>query len=245
MNYEKAEVIPIVESHIFEDTDAQLAIAEVKPDELANMAEFIGAAELRAKTYVANGFVKETELNDDGTELDADDERSIHYLVFERTAVRSLARVVGNMRLVMKTAENPNPLPVERFFPEYFQESAPNGSAEVSRLIARHEDARMQALIKWPMFIAGYKQVVESESGPVYGLMTPGLIRQLSSQHVPMSVLAEAEYIEEINATKQPVEIDLPALGRLISATGDYDINISGGGVSYVDFEKSIKGDAA
>lgn len=239
MNFEKTDTIPLIETPLFEHYDAQLAIAEVKPQELAEMREFTGAAELRANTYLASGFVKKTELNDDGTELDVDDERSVHYLVFERTAVRSLARVVGNMRLVIKDEQSPAPLPVENFFPDYFEEPLPMGSAEVSRLIARHEDPRMQALIKWPMFIAGYKHVEETEKGPVYGLMTPTLVRQLSLQRVPVSVLADARYIEEINATKQPVEVDVPALGELIEAVGDYGVNIGGGGVSYIDLEKS------
>lgn len=234
MNYEKTAIIPTVETPIFENNDvSRFAIAEVTPEELWNMSEFSGAAQLRANTYLASGFVQESELNDDGSELDANDERSFHYLVFERTAVASLARVVGNMRLVMKTEDDMSPLPVEEFFPDHFQTPAQTGSAEVSRLISRHEDSRLQAFIKWPMFIAGYKQVVESDSGPVYGLLAPTLVRQLSLQGVPIQTLAPARYIEEINAKKQPTEIDLPALGKVIDAVGDYGVDVVGGGVSY------------
>lgn len=243
MNYEKTQVIPIVESDIFKLNDeSQFAIAQVTPKELSDMREFDGAARLRANTYLSEGFVKPEELDENGTELDDDDIRSNHYLMFERTAVQSLVRVVGNLRLVTKTDEYSESLPVERYFPESFPELTPIGSVEVSRLIARHEDARVQSMLKWPMFIAGYKHVIGSDGGPVYGLMTRVLARQLSLQGVPLTSMAEPRYIEEINATKHPVEVDVPRLGRMVDATGDYGIDVLNNDVSYVDFNYSGKG---
>ncbi len=240
---EKTNYIPTVETDIFErDTESKFALVELSPEDIAEMSEFRGAAELRANTYMRSGYIKESELNDDGTELDPNDKRSAHFVLFERTAVDSLARVVGNMRLVIKDSEHDEPLPVEEFFPDYFQEQAPLQSAEVSRLISRHEDPVTQTMIKWPMFIAGYKYVEKNSNGPVYGLLTPGLTSQLIKHGVPLRTLQEARYIEEINATKQPVEIMLPALGELIEATGDYGIEASLGRVSYLNLHITNKG---
>lgn len=245
MNYEKTRIIPTVETRIFEDAvDPRFAIAEVTPRELSDMKEFSGAAQLRANTYLSEGFVTPELLDENGTELDSNDYRSRHYLMFERTAIDSLARVIGNLRLVLKTDTHPGPLPVEEYFPDYFTEPAPTGSVEVSRLIARHEDTRLQTMVKWPMFIAGYKYVSETNSGPVYGLLAPPLVRQLRLQGVPLNVLDDARYIEEINATKQPVEIDVPALGELIESTGDYGISAANGSVSYIDLGLTERKDA-
>ena len=235
MNYEKTRIIPTIESGIFENNDeAMFAIAEVSPEDLANMKEFSGAAKLRANTYLESGFVSEEELDADGTELDDNDERSVHYMLFERTAIQSLVRVVGNMRLVRKTELHPEPLPVEGYFPDYFADEAPIGSVEVSRLIARHENTGLQSLLKWPMFIAAHQRVVADASGPAYGLLEPALAHQLAIQNVPVTALEEARYIEEINATKQPVEIDVAKLGRFIQATGSQGVDITNS-VSYLN----------
>ena len=249
INHENNQLIPVVESKVFIDRPyIRFAIGEVAVNgTIVNSYdnEFFGAAQLRVNTYLSREFVKIDELDDNGTELDQNDSRSAHFVVLERAAVASMARVVGNMRLVIKSPDNPAPLPVESFYPEVFSENPlPIGSVEVSRLIARHEDLRVQSLLKWPLFIAGYKYVEHNKLGPVYGLLTPALTRRLRMQHIPISAITEKpKYIEAINATKQPVIIDVPLLKSAIDATGDQGIDVTKGGFSYLSFPDAFEDD--
>lgn len=247
MNYEKNQLIPVIESKVFLDhPNARFALGGVAINNAIINGydnEFFGAAQLRANTYLDSGFINSDDLDYNGTELDQDDySRSVHFVMLERMAVDSMARVVGNMRLIIKSPENSTPLPLESYYPEYFSERPiPIGGVEVSRLIARNEDLRMQNLLKWPLFIAGQKYVEHNQLGPVYGLITPALTRLLRSQHVPVSAIVAAKYIENINATKQPVSIDLPVLKRVINSAGDQGIDVSKSGFSYLNMYDSVK----
>lgn len=243
---EKTRHIPVVESAIFKGhEDAHFAVGAVAiDDEVINgyQQEFYGAAKLRAQTYVDLGYVSSGDLDEYGTELDVDDERSVHFIVAERVATEGLVRIVGNMRLIAKT--DGEPLPVEKFFPDVFTDiDVPTGSAEVSRLIARHEDARVQNLLKWPLFIAGLKHVDKNGLGPVFGLLAPALTRSLVVQRVPIKPLAEEKFIEAINFTKQPVQIDVDRLRKVVEATGDQDINLDGSSFSYLKFDDAVSED--
>jgi N-acyl-L-homoserine lactone synthetase len=236
---EKIQIIPTIESKVFKDhPESRFAVGEVAVNNTIVNGydnEFFGAAQLRVNTYLSRGFVRSDELNDAGTELDHNDERSAHFVVLEQ-ATASLARVVGNMRLVVKSPEDPSLLPMESYFPEIYSENPLFlGSVEVSRLIARHEDPKVQNFLKWPLFVSGYKYVDSKDLGPVYGLLSPALIRHLRMQHVPVSAIAAEKYVQEINATKQPAEVNLPLLKRVIDISGDLGIDVKNGGFSYLN----------
>lgn len=248
MNYEKKHLIPIIESKVFIDRpDVRFAIGEVAINNViinGYSNEFFGAAKLRANIYLDKGFVRSDELDDKGTELDQNDSRSTHFVMLERTAVASMARVVGNMRLVVKSQENPGPLPVEGYYPELFQENPISiGGVEVSRLIAGHEDPDVQNSLKWPLFIAGQKYIEHNKLGPVYGLISPALTRLLRSQHIPVSAITSEKYIEEINATKQPILVNMSVLKKVIERAGDQGIDVAKGGFSYVREHNVNEGD--
>lgn len=237
---EKTKDIPTIESSVFDVQDAtRFAIGVVAINDHVvdgHSKEWNGAAELRKNTYLRKGFVRLDELNGLGNELDEDDARSAHFSVLERTATEGLARVVGNMRLILKLGDAP--LPIERFYPEAFAEPLPQMSMEVSRLISRHEDSHTQRLIKWPLFIGAVKYVEKHQlDGAAYGLLEPSLTETLLAQQVPLTPIAEAKYIPEISATKQPVEINVPTLSRVIKLTGDYGIDV-GDDFSYLNFKK-------
>lgn len=241
MNQEKTRLIPVIESKVFLDhPEAKFAIGHIAIGGVVINGydkEFEGVAQLRANTYLDSGFIRNDELDDHGTELDDNDNRSAHIAMLERTAIDSMARVVGNMRLVIKDNKNSSPLPVESYYPELFSDKPlPIGSVEVSRLIARHEDAGLQSLLKWPLFIAGYKYVEHHDLGPAYGLLSPALTRRLRMQQIPVSAVADAKYIEAINANKQPVVINLPIFKKVINLVGDQGIDVSSGGFSYANF---------
>lgn len=236
-----SQLTPTIESRVFIDhPNFRFAIGEVAINNAIIKDyenEFFGAAQLRANTYLDSGFINNSDLDSNGTELDQNDySRSVHLVMLERTAVASMARVVGNMRLIVKNYDNFTPLPVENYCPDVFSKNpiSING-VEVSRLIARHEDARIQSSLKWPLFVAGYKYVEHNQLGPVYGLLAPALTKLLKSQHIPVSAIAEERYIKEINATKQPVSIDLNMLEKAVNTIGDKGINVVNGGFSYLN----------
>lgn len=241
MSCEKNLLTPIIESKVFVDNYqsrfalGKVAINNVVLNNYEN--EFNGAAQLRANTYLESGFISADDLDEDGTELDVNDySRSVHFVMLERTATASLARVIGNMRLIIKSQENSTPLPLENYREDIFNENpVPIGGVEVSRLIVAHEDARIQNALKWPLFVAGQKYIDNQQLNPVYGLMTPALTRLLRLQHIPVSAVAEAKYIEEINATKQPVSINMAVLKRLVSSAGDQGIDIAKDEFSYIN----------
>lgn len=240
-------IIPTIESDAFVDhPDYRFALGKIAVNgEVINgyENEFMGAAQLRANTYLDSGFITSDNLDVNGTELDQNDySRSAHFVILEKTAVSSLARVVGNMRLVVKNDNNPSNLPVENYCPDKFDnEPISIGGVEVSRLIARHEDVELQNFLKWPLFIAGQKYVEQNQLGPVYGLLSPALTRLLRSQRIPVSAIAESRYIEDINANKQPVIINLPVLKRLISSTGDHGIDVVKSDFSYIEPSHKFK----
>ena len=227
MRTEISPRIPIVESRVFESrTDARFALITIDVRDGSEVEfdnEFLGAAKLRASTYLASGFVELSQLDEAGTELDSDDQRAAHFVLLERCDdTPSLARVVGNMRLVVKDKREPLPLPVEAFFPDLFADGClPLNSVETSRLIASHENPRIQRLMAWPLFVAGYEYVSRLGLGPVYGLVSPALVRVLQKRKVPVVPIWEATPIPAINATKQPVILDLPVFGDLIKSVGD------------------------
>ena len=225
MRAEISPEIPVVESRVFEShAEARFALLtiDVRNDsEVEFRNEFLGAAKLRASTYLASGFVELSQLDEAGTELDSDDQRAAHFVLLERCDdTPHLARVVGNMRLVVK--DERGPLPVEVFLPDLFvNERLPLDSVETSRLIASHEDPRIQRLMAWPLFVAGYECVSRLSLGPVYGLVSPALVRVLQKRKVPVVPIWEATHIPAINATKQPVILDLQVFGDLIKSIGD------------------------
>ncbi len=236
----KSAQIPIIVSDVFKkETDARFALGVV-----ANQGkvipgyeeEFYGAAQLRGRVYLDKKFVTPDDLDENMAEKpDLDDERSVHFVILERMAItNAMARVVGNIRLIVK-GENGERLPVERFYDDQFGNNpAPARSTEVSRLICRHEDGTIQNALKWPLFMAGVEYVEQNDLGPVYGLLEPKLASSLVMQKVPVEPLAEAKYIPEIMAAKQPVEIDVPRLSKIMGSIGSNQVVPRQGGFSFL-----------
>ncbi|WP_026394261.1 hypothetical protein [Acetobacterium malicum] len=235
------QLTPTIESKVFIDRPESrfaLGVVATNNDIVKGYEnEFYGAAQLRANTYLDSGYISSDDLDDNGTELDQNDySRSVHFIMLERTAIDSMARVVGNMRLIIKSQENTSPLPLENYYPDVFAENPITiGGVEVSRLISRHEDSHIQNSIKWPLFVAGQKYIDYNQLGSVYGLLSPALTRLLRSQRIPVSAIASERFIKEINATKQPVAINMSVLKRLVDIVGDHGIDIANGGFSYLN----------
>jgi N-acyl-L-homoserine lactone synthetase len=212
------EVIPEIESSIFEGHEAAhlaVGIVAVGDNVLPGLEnEFHGYQLLRGNVYARQkAYMSEEELNSDGTETDVDDSRSVHFAVIENAM--NNPRVVAAMRLIVKSPQDARPLPIEEHYPEAFVEGeAGMYSTEVSRLIARHENPKVQGKLKWPLFAAGVSYIVDHQLGPVFGAVEESLEQGLQTAGVPVSSIGEPKFVEEFNATKLPIRIDIPGLSQ-------------------------------
>lgn len=222
--YNNEIMVPSVESRIFDVApEAQFAIGRVAVGNTPLFGldqETEAYLKLRGNIYAKQQhYMPVEELNADGTETDEDDARSVHIAAIENTF--SGQRVMGGMRLVIKSHANPRRLPVEHHYPGVFDENpAPIVSAEASRVISRHEDPRIQKMIKWQLFKEAVEYLVSEQVSVVYGVVKPQMTRGLRIEGMPLEELAPAEFIPEINSKKQPIRIDLDELARRMGVDG-------------------------
>lgn len=211
-----SEVIPTIDSNLFRkhpDNHLAVGIVAMGGSVVPGLEEeYQGYLLLRGNVYAKQkNYMPVAELNDDGTETDLDDARSVHFAIVEN-ALTSV-RVVGAMRLIIKSTKDSRPLPIEEHYPEAFSGApAPLLSTEASRLISQHEDRSVAAGAKWLLFGAGVKYVGRHGLGPVYGAVEPLLARSLNTQGVPVTALCSPKYVPEFNATKLAIRVDVPGL---------------------------------
>jgi N-acyl-L-homoserine lactone synthetase len=215
------EVIPMFESHIFDDRpDAHLAVGVVAVGSQivpGREAEFHNDGVLRGNTYYGQKGYTDVTVLPDGTEFDADDNRAIHLGVYENTALAT--RGVGSMRIVIKTDTDPSPLPVERHYPEAFPGGpTPVRSVEISRWIGRHEDPIVQNKLRWPLFTAAVKLLLENDLGPTFGVVEPRLAKRLGRIGVPVTILSDSKEMPGVKDAKQAIQIDVKGLAQNIVA---------------------------
>jgi N-acyl-L-homoserine lactone synthetase len=228
-----AEVIPLVEnSDLFADNpEARFAVGIIAVgDEIVEgrEAEFDGYLKLRAGVYAKQTrMIGMDQVREDGTEMDADDSRSVHFAVFEQHALG--ARAVGSMRLIIK-GEDGAALPIEEFFPAAFKpteqvevahpaaphQPAEEGDHEASRLIARNESAAAQRVIKWKLFAGAAAYIINHELGKTYATVETTVESDFNACKMPNERIAEPEYVEEYLADNLGVVIDVPAFGDVI-----------------------------
>jgi N-acyl-L-homoserine lactone synthetase len=219
---DNSEVIPVIETSLFDEhptSHLAVGIVAIGGDIVPGREnEFKGYSLLRGNVYAKQkNYMPLDDLNGDGTESDPDDLRSIHFALIEN-AVTS-ARVVGTMRLIVKQSEADKALPIEDHYEEAFEGcSVPAMSTEVSRLICRHENGKLQNKFKWPLFTAGVTYIAEHGLGPVFGAVETSLEQGLVTSGVPVTQLGEAKFVEEFNSSKLPIRIDIPGLTAKINS---------------------------
>jgi hypothetical protein len=189
--------------------------------------------EFRRLVYVEQtGQLDPSDLSDDGLDRDEDDSRSVTFAIFENAPEG--VRIVGVARAIIKGAVGVDrPLPVEDFCPELFAEHPlPAGSAEVSRVIARHERVAMQELIQWHLFAIISSYFTTHGLGRAFAIIEPWLERHLAGMLSIWSI-GEPRYIEHYLDYNLPVEFDQPGsaariternatiLGQLAAADGE------------------------
>ena len=213
------EVIPVIDSTIFvEDPTARLACGMLAVNGTAMPgleAEYAAHFHLRRKVYVdQTGQLDESELHDDGTDRDADDARSVTFAVFENH--RTGVRVVGVSRLILRGSEHP--LPVEEFCPDSFtQGDLTARSVEVSRVIARHENAALQDLVQWHLFAVMLAYIANHDLERTFAIIEPWLERHLNGA-ISITRIGEVRYVEHYLDYNVPIEINIPASAEQVNS---------------------------
>lgn len=216
------EVIPVVRSELFApEPTARLACGMLAVNGVALPgleAEYAAHFQLRRKVYVdQTGQLAESELQDDGTDRDADDARSVTFAVFENHDAG--VRVIGVSRLILRGEDRP--LPVEEFCPDVFAPGELTAqSVEVSRVIARHETAVLQDLVQWHLFALMLAYLDTHRMGRAYAIIEPWLERHLNGA-IALDRIGEVRYVEHYLDYNVPIEIDLVASADRVNARND------------------------
>lgn len=227
-------VIPCLTSAIFDRSPhSSLALGILARDGVPVSgleAEYQAHFEFRRRVYVdQTGQLSEDDIGPDGTDRDRDDGRSITFAVFENHA--DGVRIIGISRLIVRSRGGEaneadgapagtagTPLPVESFYPAAFEGAELDGrSVEVSRVIARHERARVQDIVQWDLFALMLAYATNHNLGRVFAIVEPPLERHLSGV---MSIrrIAEPEFVDHYLDYNVPIEIDVAASSSAVTA---------------------------
>lgn len=210
------QVIPRIESNIFKDNpQAKFAVGLLATGDQVISGrenEYLGYLNLRANVYGAQThMVPIDHIREDGTEKDKDDSRSLHFGIIEND--KTSQRVVAAMRIIVKRDMNDRPLPIEEFFPNYFNnQPAVGGSVELSRYILRHENLKIQDRLKWPLFGVCLEYGKKHSLDPVYAVIEPGFKKYLQKMKFIDQEIASPVFIPEYNTENLAVKINLQSL---------------------------------
>lgn len=236
-----------VESDVFTAMpDAPLYMGRVAvPGQVLMAEEFKGHAIFRGNVYIDElAWLPESSRDEEGKELDRYDANSIHFTALANTGAGDNPRVVGVSRLIVKP-ENGQPLPIESYFPEAFENELPAGSIEASRFIARHANPRVQRAIALASIRSVILEAVEIDTAGVYATVEKPLKVYFERLGMPLSVLSAERMLSDYGDTNNmaimfnPQEVidtaALPAmadkqLGRIFNIAAQSD-----SGVGYFD----------
>lgn len=220
-NISHADVIPELDTGLFTGGhDAArfavgvLAVGDEPLEGLEN--EYSSYYDLRKRVYVdQTGQLHEDEVGVlvPGRDTDHDDYRSIAMGVFENKG-GGRARTVGGVRLIIKGMGidprpdmDKRPLPVEEDWPEIFTEPLQPGSDEVSRLIARHERAGTQEVVRRLLYGSALRVVKYHKLGRTFGIVEPWFAASMK-RDVPMQPIGDAKWIDKYLDYNLPIEVD-------------------------------------
>ncbi|MEJ2853188.1 MULTISPECIES: N-acyl amino acid synthase FeeM domain-containing protein [unclassified Saccharothrix] len=201
---------PEVETDLFDrHPDARYYVGVLAlPGWTVRPREHEAALRLRADVYIdEQGFLPDDARHADGGERDADDARSAHFGVVERTGPGT-GRVIATVRLILR--ERPgDTLPVERYFPEVFGGTpAVARSCEASRFISRHEDKRVQRTAFLVLLRAVAAWAAHHHYRRGYALVEEWLARHCRVLDVPYERLTAAKHIPDYATPNLVIALD-------------------------------------
>lgn len=148
--------------------------------------------QLRADVYLSRGYVKETDINQDGAEYDEFDDHSDHFV-----ALTDDNEMIGTVRVVNR-GDGTLKLPAELDFGVELGER----SQEISRLIRDPSLTPVEgALVSLSMMRATLKATV-GKSDHIYAVLEPHLENELSNQiGIGLTTIAGPKAMPEYNNT--------------------------------------------
>lgn len=202
------QVIPVLRSTVFDaDPTARLACGVLAINGVPRAGlevEYRAHFDLRRRVYVdQTGQLDVSDLQEDGTDRDNDDARSITFAVFENHP--DGVRVIGVARLIVRG--NSAPLPVEEFCPDSFEPGDVTAqSVEVSRVIARHETAVLQDVVQLHLFALMLAYISEHRFDRTFAIIEPWLERHLKGV-LEIRRIGEPTYVEHYLDYNLPIEV--------------------------------------
>ena len=197
-----SEIIPVIkDSDLFDGhDDNRFALGVFSSEDVLSYEKngnqlIEGYLQLRANVYIDQAnILGEESRRYDGTELDSYDERSVHFVVFEKKL--GGAAVVASMRLIVKE-DFEDLLPIEKTFNGTFPISLEKGSVEVSRFISRNENDAAHREAKSRTILAALAHIYTNEYGPVVAEMERRLKKSLGMFGIKSEILGPSTFVEE------------------------------------------------
>jgi len=206
------EAVPLVSGDVFSDhEDDRFAIGVFNSNDIMSYkpdTKEQAYLKLRANVYIDRNKIFDNNVRRiDGTELDENDERSTHFVVFENLRMGRVA-VFACMRLIQKSFDMNDELPIENLFPDSFIEPAPQDSIEVSRFIVCHEKSKYSTVAKLKLITAGLAHAIENDLGPIFGVIEPDLKKVLLRMSMPIEEIAKPQIVGEYTDENLGIEIN-------------------------------------
>ena len=227
-----------INSGIFECMpDATLAVVDLGyglyPDGVDEVlfGEYLS---LRRKVYGRLGILPDSNQRGD-VEYDDDDKRSVHVAAFYNLGLGRVA-ATACMRAIRKESVDDSPLPVERYFPEYFRHH-PVGidGCESSRLISLGRGA-LERYINARLVIRTHLKVCERDGiKDVLGMVDEGKEEKFS--HVsgaPVKTITSPVYIEEYASHNVAIHMGVCDMISSFSEDAFRSTRIGAGKVVYI-----------
>lgn len=200
------------ESDIFtgEHADAAYAIGPLSGE---NVVASLGSveqayAQLRANVYIdQKHLIEEQRRGMNGGEYDENDERSVHFVVAENRR-KVGAAIIAAMRVIPKTDEHPERLPVEELF-DGMEDTIGMDSVEFSRFIVRHTDRRVGLIARSSLFRSVSAYVLDRDWNPCVATVETELQDHLERLGAPTKRLTGLQYIDEYNTYNMAIDIDV------------------------------------
>ncbi len=231
--------IPVINSNLFDSsTSGVLAVARLDTEDvlygdspLAN-----GYRRLRANVYIdQTGMLEESARAENGGEYDADDSRSIHFVGLEDLGDGRVA-VVGSMRLIYKSEDRPENLPIEDLFAADIKDfNIGLNSYEPSRFISRNENKRHAIQIRMGLLGASVSHAVHNNWGTCVAVVEPEVERLLRFSGAPITRITEPRLIEEYNDINIGVDIDIPTFAQVLGTPTLQRLFLQPHGVSFLE----------
>jgi N-acyl-L-homoserine lactone synthetase len=213
--------------------DRQFALGLYSSNDIANyMQDPIPGAylQLRANVYRNKGYLKSDVINIDGTEKDAYDGNSSHFIMLENLGFdrseynqsqEKIPKLLGSVAVfacmrIIEVRSDEDKLPVESFYPEIFQSKAPQKSIEVSRVIASHEEVQIRKFAQATLFTYGLAYALSNDLGPVYGVVEEKFAKGLKELGVPIKKISATKFVKAYNTENFALEIDKYEFSKIV-----------------------------